>query len=224
MPLFGNQNNRNTATGAGPTTGTGAAYNGHAANERVGPLGTGTGPSMDPAQPAPGGGYGHNNTTAGHGAYQQGMTSMPPERYNNQTGVAGDPYANTVGNNDVAPAAHLSSGQRSGKASSTTGKMERIAGTMFCNQTLKAKGMQKEQQAQAFAAQSAELSEAQRLEQEASIRRQRAVDHGAHPANKALGGAAQAQEFGGNFGPTGSAGAGGLSGSGVVPGAHGGAL
>ena len=83
-----------------------------------------------------------------------------------QAGVAGDPYANTVGNNDIAPVAHFSSGQRTGKASSTTGKMERIAGTVFCNQTLKAKGIQKEQQAQAFAAQNAELSEAQRLEQE----------------------------------------------------------
>ena len=56
--------------------------------------------------------------------------------------------------------------------------MERIAGTVLCNQTLKAKGIQKEQAAQAHAAQRAEISEAERLEQEASIRRQRAVDHG----------------------------------------------
>lgn len=215
MPLFGH-NNPNAPTA------TGAAHSSRLANERVGPLGTGTGPTMDPAQPAPGGGYGTNAAT-GHGAYQQGMTNLPPERYNNQTGVAGDPYANTVGNNDVAPVDHLSSGQRTGKASSTTGKMERIAGTVFCNQTLKAKGIQKEQAAHAQAAQRAEITEAERLEQEASIRRQRAVEHGAHPANKALGGAAQAQEFGGNFGQT-TAGTGGVSGNATVPSARGGAL
>ena len=155
----------------------------------------------------------------------------------------GDPYASTVGNNDVAPVEHLSSGQRTGKASSTTGKIERIAGTVFCNQTLKAKGIQKEQAAQAHAAQRAELTEAERLEQEAGIRRQRAVEHGmfspcplflktrsadtlgsgAHPANRAIGGAAQAQEFGGNFGQT-TGGTGGVSGNAAVPSARGGAL
>ena len=160
-----------------------------------------------------------------------------------QSGVAGDPYANTVGNNDVAPVEHLSSGQRTGKASSTSGKMERIAGTVLCNQTLKAKGIQKEQAAQAHAAQRAEIMEAERLEQEASIRRQRAVDHGelnhascaegdrvshtlepgAHPANGALGGAAQAQEFGGNFGSTG-AGGGAPAGNPAMPMARGGAM
>jgi len=221
MPLFGHHNNPNAAAGTGPTAGTGAAYGDRTANERVGPLGTGTGPAMDPVQPAPGGRHG-NTGFAGHGAHQQGTTSLQPQRYDNQAGVGGDPYANTIGNNDVAPVEHLSSGQRTGNASSTTGKIERIAGTVFCNQTLKVKGMQKEQQAQVHAAQSAEISEAERLEQEASIRRQRAVDHGAHPANRAVGGAAQAQEFGGNFGPTG--GTGGVSSNGTVPSARGGAL
>ncbi|GJE94801.1 hypothetical protein PsYK624_109750 [Phanerochaete sordida] len=223
MPHFGHNN----ANATSATTGAGAAYDGRSAtNERVGPLGTGAGPAMDPAQPAAGAGYG-NSASAGRGAYQQGgMTNMPHERYNNQAGVAGaggDPYANTVGNNDVAPISHLSSGQHTGKASSTTGKIERIAGTVFCNQTLKVKGMQKEQAAQAHAAQRVELTEAERLEQEASIRRQRAVEHGAHPANRAVGGAAQAQEFGGNFGQT-TAGTGGVSGNSAVPSARGGAL
>lgn len=96
-----------------------------------------------------------------------------------QGGVAGgDPYANTVGNNDVAPVQHFSSGQNSGHASATTGKVERIIGTVVCSQSLKAKGIQKEQQAAAYRVQGAEISEAERLEQEAAIRRQRAVDHG----------------------------------------------
>jgi uncharacterized protein YjbJ (UPF0337 family) len=83
-----------------------------------------------------------------------------------------------VGNNDVAPVDHLSSGQRTGAASSTTGKLEKVIGTLTCNQTLKAKGAAKEQQAQAHAEQRAHLTEAERLENEAAIRRQRAVDHG----------------------------------------------
>ena len=48
---------------------------------------------------------------------------------------------------------------------------------------------------------------------------------GAHPANKALGGAAQAQEFGGNFGQVGAPGAGGVApGMTANPGTRGGVL
>ena len=73
---------------------------------------------------------------------------------------------------------HLSSGQRTGHTSSATGKVERIIGTVVCSQSLKAKGIEKEQQAAAYQAQNAHLSEAERLEQEALIRRQRAVECG----------------------------------------------
>ena len=47
---------------------------------------------------------------------------------------------------------------------------------------------------------------------------------GAHPANKALGGAAQAQEFGGNFGQTGATGLGANAGVSSAPMTRGGAL
>lgn len=59
-----------------------------------------------------------------------------------------------------------------------SGKMERIVGTMVCSQSLKNKGAEKERAAQAHQSQRLELSEAERLEQEALVRRGRAVAHG----------------------------------------------
>jgi len=53
---------------------------------------------------------------------------------------------------------------------------------------VKAKVMQKEMEAKALKSQSNELAEAERLEQEALARRERAVAHGAHPDNRHLGG------------------------------------
>lgn len=49
---------------------------------------------------------------------------------------------------------------------------------MVGSQALKMKGIQKEQEAQAFKQQSAELVEAEKLEREALLRRERAVQHG----------------------------------------------
>ncbi len=89
-----------------------------------------------------------------------------------------DPYADTVGNNDVAPVNHFSSGQKSGSGTSTTGKIERVIGTVLHNPKLKAKGIEKEREAQALQAQKVELNEAERLEHEAGLRRERAVQHG----------------------------------------------
>lgn len=156
-----------------------------------------------------------------------------------------DPYANTIGNNEIAPVQHFSDGRKPASGSSTSGKVERVVGTMLCSQSLKAKGAQKEQAAQAFQAQRAELTEAERLEKEASARRERAVAHGkcmkeslhaytdvsllmyllgAHPANIALGGATEAQEFGGNFGQAGATGMGSNAGAPSVSLTRGGAL
>ncbi|KAI0346458.1 hypothetical protein BDW22DRAFT_1352527 [Trametopsis cervina] len=167
-------------------------------DQAVGPLGTGTGPSMNPAVEQPYETRAHP-THGGAGTYDQGMTHMPIGQQG-PGGMNSDPYATTVANNDVAPVQHFSDGKSTGHASSTTGKIERVVGTILHSSTLKAKGIEKEQQAAAINAQNSELTEAERLEHEASLRRERAVQHGAHPSNKALGGAAQAQEFGGNFG------------------------
>ena len=89
-----------------------------------------------------------------------------------------DPYANAVSNNDVPPIAHFSNGQKTGSGSSTAGKIEKAIGTVLHNSKLKAKGIEKEREAQALKAQSMELAEAERLEHEARLRRERAVQHG----------------------------------------------
>jgi len=155
-----------------------AGYPGQTA--ATGPLGMGTGPAMNPAMQDTAGMHGRTAAN-GPGAYQQGMTHLPPQ------GVAGsDPYANTVSNNDVAPVQHFSSGQQTGTGSSTTGKIERVVGTVLCNPTLKAKGIEKERVAQAQKIQNVELAEAERLEHEATLRRERAVQHGKHLMREAI--------------------------------------
>lgn len=59
-----------------------------------------------------------------------------------------------------------------------TGKMERALGTMMCSRSLKNKGMEKERAAQARQSQHAEIMEAEKLEREALVRRERAVAYG----------------------------------------------
>ncbi|TDL25115.1 hypothetical protein BD410DRAFT_896084 [Rickenella mellea] len=88
--------------------------------------------------------------------------------------------------NPIQPTHNTHSGGSGGKA--LTGKIEHAVGTMIGSESLKAKGLAKEQEANALKAQSAELSQAERLEAEALARRERAVAHGAHPDHKHLGG------------------------------------
>jgi len=77
---------------------------------------------------------------------------------------------------------------RGGGGQRMTGKVEKAIGTLVGSNALKAKGLQKEQEATAIKSQGRELAEAERLEQEAILRRERAVAHGAHPQNRHLGG------------------------------------
>ena len=58
------------------------------------------------------------------------------------------------------------------------GKAERAVGALVGSQALKEGRVQKEQEAGAFKMQSAEIAEAERLEKEALMRRERAVAHG----------------------------------------------
>ncbi|KAJ7761207.1 hypothetical protein DFH07DRAFT_815740 [Mycena maculata] len=88
------------------------------------------------------------------------------------------PPANTI---NTQPQHH------SGGGGATTGKIEHAIGSLVGSNTLKAKGLQKEQEAQGLKVQSTELSEAERLEREAGLRRERAVAHGAHPDNRHVG-------------------------------------
>ncbi|KAI0031366.1 hypothetical protein K488DRAFT_86907 [Vararia minispora EC-137] len=73
-------------------------------------------------------------------------------------------------------------------ASRAAGKVEHAVGVLVGSNALKTRGLEKEQEANAFKMQSTELAEAERLEREAMLRRERAVAHGAHPVNRQLGG------------------------------------
>ncbi|KAF5310532.1 hypothetical protein D9619_007849 [Psilocybe cf. subviscida] len=102
-------------------------------------------------------------------------------RHNNTAGVPPTGFVNHDANGN-----HGTGG--SGAGTRMTGKVESAIGTMIGSSALKAKGLQKEQEANAVKMQSRELQEAERLEHEALLRRERAVGHGAHPANGQLGG------------------------------------
>ena len=60
-----------------------------------------------------------------------------------------------------------------------TGKVESALGSMVGSSTLKAKGLEKEREANSANMQALELAEAERLEREAMMRRQKVLGHGA---------------------------------------------
>jgi len=223
MPLFGNKRNRSAERAAAREHNTD-----HTTAARTG-AGAGTGIGAGAGDTGPGYGNsatGHNNTgynnSSGHtGAgydTQPNMSAQQPGYGSGMNNQSADPYSNTVNANDptMAPTNHFNDGQRSGGGSRLAGKMEHAVGSVVGSQALKNKGMQKEQESQAFKAQSAEIGEAERLEREAMLRRERAVQHGAHPENKQLGGAMNAQSYGNNFDNMGAGGGHG-NGAGVGP-------
>ncbi|KAI0754429.1 hypothetical protein C8Q80DRAFT_1139044 [Daedaleopsis nitida] len=159
--------------------------------------------------------HGHNDTTGTDyaasqpvgGQAQGGAPMHGNEGFNSGPTHGADPYANpahnTAGgpgsglgatgpNPSVPPASHINPNQDSQRSGSgggrLAGKTERAVGTLVGSQALKEKGFQKEHEAGAFKMQSAEIAEAERLEKEALMRRERAVAHGAHPDNRHLGG------------------------------------
>ena len=99
---------------------------------------------------------------------------------NNRAGIGAG--ANAAGNGGgVPPAAHVNTSNDSrsgGSGRRLEGKAERAVGSLVGSQALKERGLQKEQEAGAFKMQSAEIAEAERLEKEALMRRERAVAHG----------------------------------------------
>ncbi len=130
-----------------------------------------------------------------------------------QSHAAGGPVTGAgAGMNEppVPPATHINPDNRSGSGGSRlAGKAERGLGTLVGSQALKEKGFQKEQEAGAFKQQSAEIAEAEKLEKEALMRRERAVAHGAHPDNRHLGGLQNANTLSDVSGGGGHAGGGG---------------
>ncbi|KAJ7034444.1 hypothetical protein C8F04DRAFT_956433 [Mycena alexandri] len=124
-----------------------------------------------------GGGGGRHHAPAG---MQPGMNDgmVPQQHAGVGAGTAPIPASNNLG-----PSQNHSSG-----GGALTGKIERKVGAVLGSSSLQAKGLQKEQEAQGFKVQSQELAQAEELEREAGLRRERAVAHGAHPDNRHVGG------------------------------------
>ncbi|KAK7462754.1 hypothetical protein VKT23_007339 [Stygiomarasmius scandens] len=147
--------------------------------------------------PGPGTGVGREPHTR---SSPVGSDARQGPAYSSSLGYgSGDPYSSAGVGHDkfgggpagIPPTHALNAGQATAgehTGGSMTGKVEKTIGTMVGSRSLKEKGMMKEQEAQSLKMQSAELAEAERLEREALMRRERAVAHGAHPDMKHLGG------------------------------------
>ncbi|KAH8103081.1 hypothetical protein BXZ70DRAFT_928027 [Cristinia sonorae] len=152
---------------------------------------TGPGNHANPTAPGITGPTATTHPAGAAGVGSAGAAYGGTQGYNTDLGVNQhqQPYGINSTDPNIVPTNHFNSGQNSGGGSRMAGKMEHAVGTLVGSESLKVKGMQKEQEAQAFKMQSAEIAEAERLEKEAMLRRERAVQHGAHPHNKPLGGA-----------------------------------
>ncbi|THV04771.1 hypothetical protein K435DRAFT_790771 [Dendrothele bispora CBS 962.96] len=153
---------------------------------------TGTYPAHEPGYTTGATGLGQEPYTTGtHQNPTSGMGYSSGDPYSS-AGVGHDNFNAGTGNIPPTHALHAgqaTAGERHGSGGSgITGKVEKAVGTMIGSHSLKAKGMEKEKEAQALKMQSSELAEAERLEREAMMRRERAVGHGAHPDMGKLGG------------------------------------
>jgi len=143
--------------GGGPGAGTGVAAGGLAGNEynrHHAGAGAGRGPAVASNQPA---------TAPGMGADTAGL------------GTAGGPHSAGANQPAAVPT------QREARHLERTGKIEKAIGSVICSTSLQERGLEKQAQASNISGQHQNLSEAQRLEAEAKLRRGQAVGLGAHP-------------------------------------------
>ncbi|KAL6302994.1 hypothetical protein BKA93DRAFT_826886 [Sparassis latifolia] len=204
MGIFGKNNNKKQAD-ANPTNPINPANVGqtgqhdNAGTGQYDNAGSGVGNQAptDNTQPGPrhhhhhqhGGGGGELNTRDYAGGPNTGYGAGGNQGNIGGYNAVSDPHNQPVGQSSVPPAGTINDGSRSSRGGGrTVGRVEQAVGSMVGSQALKEKGLLKEQEAGAFKAQSAEIGEAERLEREAVMRRERAVAHGAHPDNKYLGG------------------------------------
>ncbi|KAF8069011.1 hypothetical protein FPV67DRAFT_1101285 [Lyophyllum atratum] len=222
MPLFSHKNKHATdapmtGTGAAPMTGAGSGLNSRPQestnmnNTNVMP-GTGThghnnygGVPVGGRHHMPGQQPGFDNNPATEGYNTTGANVGTQQQHHMPGTAVGGNGMGAAGHGALPPANTLNhSGQsRGGGGQAFTGKVERTVGTLTGSSSLKAKGQQKEQEANSFKVQGAELAEAERLEREALMRRERAVGHGAHPDNKHLGAGSNSAQGGGVGGMSG---------------------
>ncbi|KAG9223265.1 hypothetical protein CCMSSC00406_0000046 [Pleurotus cornucopiae] len=208
MPLFGKSHHDKTAPARRHDQATNTAgATGFAPSHTT--TGTGPGPAAAGYMAAPG-------TGAGAGPLASGVNQTPYNHNNSNIqrrdgGVGAgqsvnDPYSSVTGAGtgvgygaaDIPPASTLGHGNerhRDGSGKRFSGKVEHAVGSMLGSNALKAKGLQKQHEADSINLQSQELAEAERLEAEAFKRRERAVAHGAHPDNQILGGGTVVMAF-----------------------------
>ncbi|KAJ7729468.1 hypothetical protein B0H16DRAFT_1697193 [Mycena metata] len=153
-------------------------------------VGPGAGGASGPGVAGVGSGHGHGHHNAGmqQPGMQPGMNDpmMQQQQPGMGAGMGGGMGAGNAAG--IPPSGTLAGNQQHGGGGAMTGKIEQKVGALVGSNALKAKGMQKEQEAHAIKVQSQELAEAERLEREAGLRRERAVAHGAHPDNRHVGG------------------------------------
>ncbi|KAJ7634554.1 hypothetical protein FB45DRAFT_1002151 [Roridomyces roridus] len=197
MPLFGSHKNDSNKLEKRER----AAYN-DAQNDLPPTHGHGHGHHTAPGTMQPGMQPGMvDNTTMGGGRNHHradpipaGTDAMADPRYGGGAGMAGVGAGAGAGAGlgpggaAIPPASHIHDPQQTRGGGAMAGKIEHAVGSLVGSNALKAKGLQKEQEAQALKVQSSELAEAERLEREAALRRERAVAHGAHPENRVGGG------------------------------------
>lgn len=129
-------------------------------------------------------GYGANDTTVGVGHHGPGHRGVGQETYGEAPAVA--PGSTNYAQGGTARGAATSGG---GSAKALEGKIEKGLGSLVGSTTLKAKGMEKEREAEMLKIQAAELEHAEGLESQARQARERAVASGADPHHRHLGGA-----------------------------------
>ncbi|KAJ7214046.1 hypothetical protein GGX14DRAFT_542307 [Mycena pura] len=198
----------------GPGSGAGQQHGhglGHGGNVGGGAAGMGT--QYDSSEAGgPGAGAGQHGHGIGHGGnvgagtqYDSSVTGRPGagtdyqpggNTDNHATGTAGVGHGQPLshGNAATTNTAPVSSTQQQQEPRPSgggvfVGKVEHAIGTILGNESLKAKGAMKESQARDANIRHSDLAQAAQLEREAGLRRERAVNHGAHPDNKIVGAA-----------------------------------
>ncbi|KAJ6511559.1 hypothetical protein C8R47DRAFT_1207891 [Mycena vitilis] len=209
MPLFGSSSNDNkhhghndlgaAGTGVGRTNETyppPAGMNEPGMGQSGNGMGQGGVGHSGMGEPGAIGGQHHGHHNAGHagGMRDDGMMGGAGTGTGMGTGTG-------AGNNTgMGGVGHGNEPHGSGGGSSMTGKIEHAVGSAIGSKSLQAKGLEKEQEAKALKIQSHEMAEAERLEHEAGVRRERAVAHGAHPDNRHVGGMGPGGAAGGGTG------------------------